>query len=739
MSNAVQELYLDVVVNQVPTRRVVQVFADEDRRLYAWPSNLHALGIAVDDLPQDRYLGLDAVPGVDFRYDAARQQLHVDARVDRLDLQRRSIDTVGHRRWSADAQAGALLNYDLFAIHDRQGTVSAATALRVFGGTGIFESSGLSQLREQGDSEPYVRLDSNWTRYAPSGLWTLSVGDFVSGALPWTRATRLGGIQLRRDFSLQPGLITYPIPQFLGEAALPSTIELYVDGVRRYDGDVAPGPFELTAPPAVSGTGQARLVITDTLGRSQVLSFDFYNASRLLQRGLSDYSVELGQVRRNYGIDSFDYRDGMAGSASLRHGLRDWLTLEAHAEGADGLAVAGAGALVGLGHWGTLHGAGAYSSGDGDGSLSHLGYNRTAGGFVVDYALQRTHGDYRDLAAVDGRAPPRRAERALVGLGANAGGQWSLSYVRLDRVEEGRSRSLGLSYSVAPLPRLSLFASLNRDLDDDHALGVFAGLSVSLGHRISVGAAAERRDGHERYSAYASRPVPTDGGGGWALRSERADTGNTHQIEAGYRADRVQWRGGLRRDGDRDSVFAGVGGAVVLMERSVFLARSVDDGFALVSTGGVADVPVLLENRQIGRTDAHGHYLLTGLNAWQPNRIAIDPLHLPPQIRFDHEQLSAVPAARAGTVARFGLERTRAALLVLHQADGSAVPLGSRVHHGEAATAVVGYDGQVYLEELQAHNRVDVVRADGSVCTVRFDYADDLHDLPVIGPLRCDD
>ena len=46
----------------------------------------------------------------------------------------------------------------------------------------------------------------------------------------------------------------------------------------------------------------------------------------------------------------------------------------------------------------------------------------------------------------------------------------------------------------------------------------------------------------------------------------------------------------------------GAAGALVLMDGHVEAARQVGNGFALVSTGGVANIPVLHENRQIGVT-----------------------------------------------------------------------------------------------------------------------------------------
>src|SRR3546814_8802438 len=66
---------------------------------------------------------------------------------------------------------------------------------------------------------PYTRLDSTWSWSSQQQLWTLNVGDFIRGNLAWSRPTRMAGVQWRRDFGLQPQLLTDPIPQFFGEAA----------------------------------------------------------------------------------------------------------------------------------------------------------------------------------------------------------------------------------------------------------------------------------------------------------------------------------------------------------------------------------------------------------------------------------------------------------------------------------------------------------------------------------------
>lgn len=738
------DLYLEVVLNGVHTRRVVHFAQTADGRFLAWPDNLRNVGLQLGDGDDDRYIDLASLPGIAYRYDAPNQRMLLDASDRALNLQTQRLNARRPPLWPARSDLGAVLNYDLYTVHsDGETALSAATRLRAFDGFGVLESSGISQFSSGPSEREYVRLDTTWTFSLADQLWTVAAGDLVSGSLAWSRSVRLGGVQVRRNFALQPGLLTYPLPQFYGQAALPSEVELYVNGVRQYQGTVLPGPFAIEATPGVTGVGTAQVVVTDALGRSRSIAFDFYSASRLLRAGLSDYSAELGAVRRGYGLDSFSYRHDAAASASLRYGLSDRLTLESHAEAGHDLAVAGAGVVLGLQQAGTVAGAYAASAGGADpqdhGGQISADYSWTGGGLSLGYGLTRTHGEYRDIASLDGRLPSQRSERALLAYGLGRAGNVSVNYARLDTKEEGRYRVVGAQYSLSPWSRLAFYVGGSINPDDGGDGMVFAGLSLALDRRLSANASFSRRAGSNRYGAGVGQSIPGDGGSGWRLLSQRGDGTRLDQAEAGYRGDHGEISGGVwSLDGD-EHAYADLRGAVVLMAGSWFTARQVDDSFALVSADGVAGVTVLKENRPVGRTDRNGHYLITGLNSYQPNRIGIEPLDVPLQLQVGAVSQQVVPSDRAGVVAAFRLQAIRGALLILHDAAGEALPLGSRVvrEADTVASAVVGYDGQVYLDQLAPFNHINVRTPDGTGCDLDF-VLPEASAAVVIGPLRCE-
>src|SRR6188768_908299 len=96
------------------------------------------------------------------------------------------------------------------------------------------------------------------------------------------------------------------------------------------------------------------VLLTDAAGHETRIEKPIFFSPRLLPRGLLDFSVEAGFPRLNFGSKSFQYLDQPAASGSLRYGLKDWLTVMAHAEGMTDFANGGAGATARVAAIGTI-------------------------------------------------------------------------------------------------------------------------------------------------------------------------------------------------------------------------------------------------------------------------------------------------------------------------------------------------------------------------------------------------
>ncbi|WP_312321122.1 fimbria/pilus outer membrane usher protein [Stenotrophomonas sp.] len=739
---APQTLYLDVTLNGSP--RGLLPFTESAGQLRADPAVLRQLGFSARG---DAPVPLEQISGVVVRYDASMQTLALEVPLEQLDLPTTEIGRACETAPMASASPGALLNYDVYASQNEDaGNLALTAEARVFGlGRGVLRSSQLLRTFQDGNGGGWrgesVRLDSRWEVDFPDQALTLTVGDFFSGFVDWSRPVRMGGIQIGRNYGLQPYRVLTPTPSFLGEAVVPSTVELYVDGLRQYNGEVPVGPFQLGAQPGISGTGNAQVVITDAYGRMQTLDFSFYGTQQLLAEGLSDWSAGVGRMRRDYGIRSFAYDDATVGSATWRRGVSNRFTAELHAEGGGGIASAGAGGWWQLGLAGVLNASYAHSRRDGrDGGQWSLGYSWNNRVFNLNAATLRTHGDFQDLGSLQGARPPDVTDQVTAGASLGRLGSLSASYLRLSYPDGDDRRYASVFWNRTFSDRWSAYASFNQNLDESADRSIYLSVSASLGRNRQSNLALQRNGDRNLYTVDVSQPVPGDGsqgGYGWRVQARHGDDGTGGLAEVGWLNRVGRYSAGAARQGDSTFAYANASGSLVWMGGHVFAAREVPDAFAVVSTNGVAGVPVRLENRPIGVTDRNGLLLVTPLLSWQRNRLSIDTLDLPADMRAERVDTQVTPRQSAGLGVSFGLRRIRAITLVLHDAQDQPLPAGSQVRLPDQRSATVGYDGEVYLEDLPTRARLDVDTPEGR-CMVEVPLASATGSGPVrLGPLRC--
>jgi outer membrane usher protein len=737
-----RDLYLEVFINGASTDLIGAFHVRADGSFAIAPDELREIGLLAphEALESDGLVSLDRLPGVEFIYDEPAQTIRVTA--DEavraplvLDASGKTADTPV----VADSGLGAVLNYTLFAstggpslsdIADFEG-LSGAFDARLFSPLGTLSSSAIASTASE---EPYgsVRLDTTWSYSDPAHLLTYTAGDLISGGLNWTRPVRLGGVQVQRNFQLRPDLVTLPLPSFAGSAAVPSTLEIYSDNGRLYSGSVPAGPFVARNLPVVAGGGKARVVLTDALGRETVSDLPFYAGSGLLRGGLYDFSVEAGFPRRSYGTASFDYARDWFASASLRHGIYDWLTLEGHAEGGESLVNAGAGVAFPLDRWGagSLAFAGSATREGDTGILFNASIELDVGPFTVFGRTQRTFGDYRDIAAVSAKGSPFDALPARVLDQLSIGfplsfdkGTLSFSGAHLERWNREPSWVASLSYS-RPMPwHGSLFASTFVDLGDDTRFGGYVGFSMPLGAATSWTTGGESdMDGGTAFTEVSHAADLRAGSLGWRVR---ASGGERQELAAGatYRTGFARFDAGVAHSSAGSRATAQIEGAFVAAGGGVFVANRIDDAFAVVDVGAPG-VDVLYENRPIGKTGRRGRVLLPALRSYEPNKVSIDPSTLPVDANVPQTEEMVVPADRSGVTVDFGVSTdVGSALVDFHGPDGAPLEAGSTGKLAGGKAFFVGYDGQAFIVGLADRNVATITQPDGTTCRAEFAFA----------------
>ncbi len=776
-----RQLQLEVSINGQPTK-LIAAFADvKGQGLVTTRSELAELFIRApgDGAPGDS-VRLTSIPGLTYELDEAAQRVNLIAG-DAIRM-RRTYDAASRdvAPTAGKADYGLVANYNVFSAASQK---FKSTYAPEFTGTNVLLDSRFitpygvlnhstvlgSNVTAQTDT---LRLDTYAMRVDPESLKTYRAGDVITGGLAWTQPIRIGGAQVQHDYVFRPDLVTASLPSVSGSAAVPSTVDVYINNVKSVSQQVGAGPYTISNLPAMSGAGDARVVVRDVSGRETQTSLSFFSSPRVLREGIYESSVEVGVPRLRYGILSDDYESQVVGAGTLRLGVADWLTVETHGEGGLGLINGGAGVVAKVGRIGVVNAAVSGSTGHGkQGAQTYASLDTKAGPVSIRVNSQRALGGYEDLAAASARLRPS-VYGVSTGLGGTTGGLLASRQIRsLDGVsfsvplefdrssvsasylqaksDDGQvSRIASVSYSRPLFVDATFHATAFHDFAEAKGTGVYLGISMPLGRTRAgplVGSEAvasvgmqNTAQGHSLTTDVSNASDNSVGAWGWRVRDSE---GTKAQREATitYRSPIARVGATVGQQGDGVLSRFQADGAVVAMGDNIYFANRIDDGFGVVSTGA-PNVRVTKDGRYVGQTGDDGKLLVPNLRSHHGNRIGIDATDLPIDADVDATSQKATPAFRSGVSVDFAVNTSvPSAILTLKRPDGSYVAAGSELTlTGDAAPYVVGYDGQVFLKKLGPNNSVTVKLADGGSCTAAFAYVFKRGQQSSIGPFRCE-
>ncbi len=707
---------------------------EEDERFFIDAADARAWRLRVPEAGHISYQGrsflaLDSIYARIESLDRSSLRLELRVPADAFEASRASI---GPNEYPlTPAVWGGYASYDLVGTRSggRSG-IDGALQLAGFSPYGGLDTTLVKRnvWASDGADGDLQRYSTTYRRDWAELMSSVEVGDTFSRASANTRALRVGGLWFGTNFNLRPGFISQPLPSFTGQASLPSTVQVFVNNQLRAVTEVPAGPFHLDNVPVINGAGDARLVVRDALGRESVVNASFYSTSGLLAPGLSQYSVALGRLRRDGLYGEPDYGP-VYGAASFRRGLSRSLTVEASAE-----FEASRAALVGmamdfalpLGEMELAWAAADPRAADGGSPRG-----RVAAGYSYQDWLSAVSFRYERAASgmvVPGDLDPQLAQRSLLTASASRrftertslGAAWISA-----QAQDGRSlRTANLSATVALQRRINLLFSLNRVSDGLSARrSAQVLLSVPLGPSVYATASVEAGS-QPRQTLAAQQSPPLGEGWGWRLGTAhdssgtRADAGLIAQLPAATLQVEANQQPGLGA-----SVRAQAQGSVAWIGHRLTAMRQVSDAFAWVDIPGAAEVPVLLNNQPVGRTDADGRLLVPRLMSYVPSEIKLDVTGLPPDAEIEpgRERVVVVPPARTAVRAELGVRRVAAAIVRVVGADGQPVPAGAAVeieHEGQS-TSVAG-KGEFYVSGAPGPRRAKLSWR-GQGCTVDFD------------------
>ena len=733
-----EEVWLAVSINGEDRADSALLLRQKNGRLLVRAEDLRHWRIRTPDTAPllhtgESYYPLDALPGVSYQVNESRQSIALNAPAGLFDgtvLRNATGLTV-----PSLPPVGGFLNYDLFADHS-VGLTRGSGLLETgaFGRWGAGISSFLAR-DVGGNGARYIRLDTTWTQDRPADLATLRLGDAVSRAGAWGRPVRFGGVQWATNFATQPGFVTFPLPALSGEAVLPSTVDLYVNDALRLRRDVPSGPFSIPDLPVVTGQGEARLVVRDLLGRERIITQPYYATPRLLQKGLHDYSYEVGAARRNYGVASSDYGRVFA-IGTHRLGFSEQFTGEAHGELLADQRTAGLGGAYLWSGLGLFSGSVAASHGDrGAGALLGAAFERQSRAISVGANTQLATEKFTQVGLQPGELSPSQISQAFASLSAKSSGSFGVNYVHQAYRDRDDVKLVSANYSVS-LGKVGVGVSLIRFLNGDERTVAGLTLTLPLDDRTTASINATAQPGNQQALLQVQRNLPAGTGVGYRLL---AGAGDSDRREAGVSAqnDVGTYIVEASHSGGETGYRASASGGVAVVGGRAFLSRRITDSFAVVQLPDYPNVRVYADNQLVARTGEDGSALLPRLRPYEKNFISIEQADLPLDAQVDGVQVDAIPYFRSGMVLKFPVKRSRGGLLTVLLDNTEPLPSGAVAQIvGENEEFAVGMKGEIYLTGLQEMNRLRITWR-GQSCELSVPFPETTDPLPHLGTYTC--
>lgn len=587
------------------------------------------------------------------------------------------------------ANFGGFLNYNTFYNQDNSShQFNAMTELGVFKDYWMFKN-GLF-YKEKASDDHLIRLDTSLSFEFPNHFSRLVIGDTITTFNTQLSSFRFGGLSFGTNFTERPDFIYWNVPALNGSATLPSTVDLYINGVQLYRQKVLPGNYSIQSGASIQQGGTAQIVVEDILGNRTVQSFPVYINNRLLKPKLDEYNISLGKIRYNYSDQNDDYREFFS-SIYYRRGLTDKTTLGttlSYSEEAKNYSFLWTQALSRFGLLDYSYTLSQYKGQNGYNMNTSL--SNQIGRYSFGISNQYYSQDFRRLGDLSSQ---RVKSDTLVYIGLYEIPYFNnmyLNYVERDYYPNQnfnvlKNRILNLSFSKIVNKQFSYNVGYYKDLENNANSGFLLSMNYYFDKGRSISASRNNSEiNRMSYVKNSNYQTGLDYGIGVTNRDSDFSYSGYGVYKSNY--------GDLRVSHDRNDRFhntqASYEGALVWLGKHVAATKYVDNAFAVVNVGDYKDIDIYRTSSLVGKTNDKGYMFVHNIIPYVNYDISFNQNQLPLDEKVDVEKKRIITLNQRGYYVDFPVYHTQMAIVRLHDAEN---------HHFERATEVyVGDDPEYY-------------------------------------------
>ena len=736
MKSNVQPLLLDAIVNHRDVGIIaIYYYNAQDNVLYASQTSIDSWGISVDvaaaksiTMNGQVYYCINDMKGFEYKVDLYTLKLNIEVPARYFN---KNTVQIGHRN-VIQAQDGtkryaAFFNYNVYSLYgDHQRTINNAySTLGLLMPKGSLTQSFLVQPKGANElhanQAEFVVLNTQYRIDSADTLHTYLIGDANTTAADWSGSVPFGGIKIYKNYGINPNIITFPQPNIVGNAALPSTVELSVNNVPISNATLNSGNFEFNNVPVLTGFNVIAVKQTNVLGESTINYVPYFTSPQLLAKGLDTYSISMGALRNNFGIDSFDYSDALV-VLNYARGITNKFTSSVHSELLAKQQNIGMTQTFSLGNSeGTFSAAVSHADPGRLGVLSAASYEYqgiqglSAGGNIT---VASPH--FADTSLLTTAIfPPKYTFQVFTRYSLNNHHRLQLSYFQSKLRSSTTLENVGLdtlnqliniSYSFSTRSKFNFGLNAAINLRNRRDWQLNASIQYTFNNdfnSLGVNSAHQYRQDHYGVSLQGTTDKQRH-----ALRYEAAVNHTSSTNENDVSGD-MKWE---NQYGDF-SVFGNytkrqshiafrIASSITFMDGGVYLAEPVNTSLALVKAPELPNTTVYYNNQNAGKTDQAGKILIPNLSPFTNNKIALSVTHIPINMSIQKTELNIVPGYLNAIEAKFAIKKIKSVVIELVDAKGEPLPMGSEAVLNEINknnAYLVGYGGVLYLEDIP-HN-----------------------------------
>lgn len=740
------EYRADILVNTNLTgRQDIRIVSDEHGkhpRVCFDTRMLELVGIDIAVLPVAALAALAAegqCPVIDELIDGASaffstETMQLDLSIPQIAMRRNARGYVSPQLWDRGVTS-AMLGYEFNGNRNKTQTGNYDSAyLGLNAGLNVSDW----RLRHNGSYSWQNRVGGKYQKintFAQRDLTALqsqlTVGESnTTGEIFDTLAYR--GVEIATDDRMLPDALRGYAPVVRGIARTNARVTISQGGNLLHQSTVSPGAFVIDDLYATGYGGDLQVTVLEADGTEQRFIVPYASVNQLLRPGTSRFSLTAGETRNNYVDEQVKLLQG-----TYQYGIGNSLTSYTGAQVSEGYS-----AILGGMAFGTPIGAMAVdmthaqtelASGAEHGQSMRVSYSkniqRTGSNFSLAAYRFSTSGylDFNNAvlfrdAQESGKdttdfGRPRNRLTLSIDQRLEMWGHMTLSGFTQNywnrpgrdvQYQMGYNKSFGqvsygvnLSRSRAGLGEMqnTLLFTMNMPLGNSAS-----GNSPQLSARVS-------RDNDGRYGQQAS--VSGSAGEereyGYSLTADRDGAGRSTSTSANgqFQGSKTRVNGSFSQGDGYSGGSVGAGGTIVAHPYGVTLTPYSGETMAVIRAPGAKGAKVVGYSGL--RLDDKGTAVVTYLQPYQLNEIAIDPEGIDQDVELNETSRQIAPRAGAVVSVDFATVKGNALLLTVRLKDQSPLPFGATVVD-EAGDSVgtVGQGGQLYARVKEGTQRLQV-------------------------------